>query len=115
METAELGRRAVLELGLIEGRRELSIAQAARREYDDLAIECRAQADELRAAGKHSEASAMTAASVRYRCRVIAADVEIRGLLANVSAIEAELARDAEPVVLTRDMTEGADEMAGLL
>lgn len=106
-----LGARAALDLDLIEAQRVVELARTSRREYSDLDLQARALADECRCEGKHQQASAYTAQSVRYRCRIIAIDVELCGLLAEVARIEAALSAEATPVTFETGQVEGMDEM----
>ena len=112
-EQMAAGRRAKLELDLNAAQLELEAAQKERRDYDEQSFECRAIADEHRNNGKHLEAAAMNAASVRYRSRVIAKDVAIHGLLKSVATIEGQLSAlgaPQKPVSFKAGQVEGQDE-----
>jgi hypothetical protein len=113
VEGQTLGRTATLQLDLIEARRRLKLLLASRQQYDELDVQSRAMADEYRVDGKHQQAGAMTAASVRYRCQIISLDVELRGLRGEVADIEAALAASPAPAVLSAAQCADMDETMG--
>lgn len=108
-----LGQRAAIQLDLQEIRRSLSAAMAARASATDMAVENGALADEYRAEGKHQLALSYAATSIAWRSRAAVLSAEVSGLMTQEQALVAKL-KAAEPVVLTRDESEGMDDMAGL-
>ncbi len=110
---AQLGAQAVRALDLMEIQRRLEAARAARSSAQDMSIECRALADEARAEGRHMDASSYAAVAIRWLSRSMVLDAEIRGLLAEQSALTAGAAREVS--ALSAEQCAAVDDTIGAL
>jgi len=109
------GARASVELQLQDAQRREGDLAKSRGWYSDQDLQVRALADECACEGKHAQAHAYRAASIRYRAQIIVLDSDLREVRAEVAGLRAKLdgAPEVAPVFLTEAQAAAVDETFG--